>query len=268
MYLAYFKERTVFVSLKPLLSPVALLCACLILAILNWKHRTRALKILVFTLLLLLFLSLPVTVRLFIHPLLKFKLLSDRQIKYEPQTAIVVLGGGSTKGLNEFGEKEEVDLDTLVRLRYAAFLAKKTGLPVLASGNTDFLQFEAKTQAMSRVLLRDFGVPVTWEENQSKNTWENARNSLIILKKHHIEKIYLVNESLHMKRALDVFQNPEIEVIPAPTHFIQLQHPLYPVRDWIPSSFAFFVSSSAFYEYQGLLWYKLRYCHAPRETIS
>jgi len=57
-------------------------------------------------------------------------------------------------------------VEVLERVSYGAFLARRTGLPVLVTGT------QAETQGMSGTLGRDLGVRVRWAENQSRDTFE------------------------------------------------------------------------------------------------
>ena len=69
---------------------------------------------------------------------------------------------------------------------------------------------------MSTVLSRDFGITVCWAENQSGDTFENARFSARLLQPAGIHRIILVTDSTHEWRAVHEFMGAGFEVVPAP----------------------------------------------------
>ena len=84
--------------------------------------------------------------------------------------AIVVLASGRLQDAPEYDGLDIPDYIALGRLRYAAHLQRRTGLPVLVTGGngssgrhparTD--RAYAKADAMASALREDFGVPVKW----------------------------------------------------------------------------------------------------------
>ena len=139
--------------------------------------------------------------------------------------AIVVLGGGR-RFRSDFSEYGQQDLQSggFERVRLAAKLAKKTGLPVLVTGGVTGdirLKVEEFSEAMimGRVLASEFGVYVTWLENQAMSTEENAIYSALILKKNNIRHVYLVTHATHIPRARYFFQRNGIAVTAIPVVF-------------------------------------------------
>jgi uncharacterized SAM-binding protein YcdF (DUF218 family) len=124
--------------------------------------------------------------------------------------AIVILGGGKLRrAAPEYGGPA-AELELLERLSYGAFVARRTSLPVLVSGSDP----EATTMRIS--LARDFGVGTRWLENQSGDTYENARFSARILSADGLRRIVLVTSSTHVWRATHEFLSAGMEVVPAP----------------------------------------------------
>jgi uncharacterized SAM-binding protein YcdF (DUF218 family) len=123
--------------------------------------------------------------------------------------AIVVLGGGGVRMAPEYGGPA-LEGPALARVNYAAFLAHRTSLPVAVSGSPD------EAQAMSTVLSRDFGITVRWAENESGDTYENARFSARLLQSAGIHRILLVTDSTHEWRAVHEFMGAGFDVVPAP----------------------------------------------------
>ncbi len=127
--------------------------------------------------------------------------------------AIVILGAGLTHSSTM--QQPNVTLSLLIRLRFGAFLQRKTSLPILLTGGgSDGKQSEASV--MKQVLEEEFGATVTWVEEESRSTKENAQFSAKILEEQKIKTIFLVSNSWHLKRADLMFQEyaKGVEVIP------------------------------------------------------
>jgi uncharacterized SAM-binding protein YcdF (DUF218 family) len=123
--------------------------------------------------------------------------------------AIVILGGGSMRIAPEYGGWA-LESETLERVSYGAFVARRTALPILVSGSPE------EARAMSLTLTRDLGVSVRWIENHSGDTFENARFSARLLRPDGIHSVALVTNSPHEWRAAHEFMASGLEVVPAP----------------------------------------------------
>ena len=137
-----------------------------------------------------------------------------------------------------------------LRTLEAARLHRETGLPVLASGG------DGEAAAIKKHLEDDFHVSVRWTEGNSLNTEQNAMFSAEILARENIQRIILVTQALHMRRARMMFLDRGFEVIPAPTDFssdAQLEW-----RDFLPSTEGRKLTKSALHEIIGLAWYWIR----------
>ncbi|MDP2901986.1 MAG: YdcF family protein [Methylovulum sp.] len=172
--------------------------------------------------------------------------------------AIVVIGSGLRKNSHEYGDAITVNSRTLERLRYAAALGRKTGLPILVSGGRVLNDEPSESALMAGVLEKEFNVAVRWQEDRSRNTAENASYSRALLQPLNIDRIILVTHAFHMPRALTEFKRVGFDVQPAPTAYFSSEDGLS-VFSFIPSAQALTVSSFVFHEYLGLLWYRLRY---------
>jgi uncharacterized SAM-binding protein YcdF (DUF218 family) len=170
--------------------------------------------------------------------------------------AIVVIGSGLYLGAPEYGG-DTVGGGSLTRVRYAAHLQKGTGLPVLVSGGSPQGTRYSEAWHMKRALEDEFGVPVEWIEERSRNTWENASFSREILDPATIRTIYLVTHVLHMPRAREAFEASGFTVVPAPTGFRPRDRLAAP--DFIPQASGLSRSRDALHEWLGRLWYRLRY---------
>jgi uncharacterized SAM-binding protein YcdF (DUF218 family) len=126
--------------------------------------------------------------------------------------AIVILGGDSgRKSAPEYAHAPAAGSELLERLAYGAYLARRTGLPVLVTG--DF----AEVEAMHTSLARDFGVAARWIESHSRDTYQNAQFSAPLLRASGVTRILLVTSATHEYRAAREFEASGLEVIPAPT---------------------------------------------------
>jgi len=129
--------------------------------------------------------------------------------------AIVILGGGVRRGAAEYGG-DTLGRLTLERVRYGARVARATGLPVLVSGGSPF-GGESEAKLMQESLEQEFGVPVRWIEDRSRNTHENAVRSAEILRAAGIRRVVLVGHGFDMPRASAEFADEGMETIRAPT---------------------------------------------------
>ena len=172
--------------------------------------------------------------------------------------AIVVLGAGVYPEAPEY-LRDTVSAAGLERLRYAARLRRKTGLPLLVSGGSAYDGRTPEAVLMNRVLQQDLGGGAAWLETASTNTMENAEYSARLLQQHHINRIYLVTHAVHMRRALWAFERQGLDVTPAPTVYGGYRLNETPVPWIIPTLRALTWSRLALYEQLGMLWYDLRY---------
>ena len=92
----------------------------------------------------------------------------------ERADVIVVLGAGRERGDLAWGTDQPTGV-ALDRERYAARLAKASGLPLLTSGGLHYGTPPTEAALMAQSLADDFGVSVRWQEGASRTTWENAK---------------------------------------------------------------------------------------------
>ena len=127
--------------------------------------------------------------------------------------AIVVLGAGLRE--NSIMQQPNLNPSLLERVRFGAFLQRKTNLPILVSGRGSYPKV-SEAEVMKQVLEDEFHAYVDFVEDESDSTLENAKFTVAILKEHHIKRIFLVSNSWHLKRANYLFEKyaEEIEIIP------------------------------------------------------
>jgi uncharacterized SAM-binding protein YcdF (DUF218 family) len=170
--------------------------------------------------------------------------------------AIVVLGGGRLLNAPEYSGRDMPSHQTLMRLRYAAKLHRKTGLPLLVSGGAPEGAGEPEAVLMARSLAEDFAVPVQWIEDRSFDTAQNAAFSAPLLMQADVRRILLVTDGVHMPRSRAVFERAGMEVIPAPTA-LWSHAPLTPI-DFLPSGEGLRRSHYALHEWIGIAWYRYK----------
>jgi uncharacterized SAM-binding protein YcdF (DUF218 family) len=161
--------------------------------------------------------------------------------------AIVILGGGSRLDAEEYGG-DTASSATLERLRYGARLARETKLPVMVSGGVVF-RGEPEARIMREILEREYGVPVRWMEDGSRNTHENAQRSAPILRSAGIARVVLVSHQVSMARAQAEFAAAGIATLAAPT--VLPSEEADPILRWLPQPAALLASYQALHEMLG-----------------
>src|ERR1700736_682129 len=121
--------------------------------------------------------------------------------------AIVILGGGGQRVYAPEYGGPAADPMLLERLAYGAYIAGKTSLPILVTG------YHMEAEAMRDTLLRNFSVDARWVDDQAYDTFENARNSVRLLKAGGVNRIVLVTNASHMWRSVHEFTDAGIEVV-------------------------------------------------------
>ena len=170
--------------------------------------------------------------------------------------AIVVIGGGVNGNGFEYESGISVNRNTLIRLQYTAYLAKKypKKLIVTSGGYTGKFREGA---IMKDVLINSFGVknPIL-VENNSRNTKENAEFVANLLLAQNIHNIVLVTEAYHMRRAMMLFKKYGLNPTAASTNYYSNINATIPTLSMIPNAGAIFQVSIMYHEIFGYLAYK------------
>ncbi|MBV4532762.1 YdcF family protein [Pseudomonas sp. SWRI107] len=172
--------------------------------------------------------------------------------------AIIVLGAGRERGDPAWGGSDQPSYMALERMRYAAALAKASGVPVLTSGGLHYGTPPSEAQLMAERLQADFGVSVAWKEETSRTTWENAEYTAKVLQPLGIRRVIVVTQAWHMQRARWSFEQNGFEVVPAPVGFLGREH-ARPFAGLLPESRAVWQNGQLLNEAVGLLGYRLFY---------
>ena len=171
--------------------------------------------------------------------------------------AIVVLGSGRERGDPAWGSDQPTGIG-LERQRYAARLAKASGLPVLTSGGLHYGTPPSEAELMALSMRNDFAVTVRWKEERSRTTWENAQMSAEILLPEGIKRVVVVTQAWHMPRAVWSFEKAGFSVVPAPVGFLG-QDNARPLGGWMPEFKSVWQSGQLLNEAVGQVGYRLFY---------
>lgn len=222
-----------------------------------WRAAAMGKTLLTISILSMYLLSTPGFARLLAATLERHPPVTEETNLGDYWQAIVLLGGGSRPSTPEYGS--EVPLaHTLERIRFAATLHKRTGLPLLVSGGKVFAgDGKSEAQLMSEILLQDYGIKPRWIEGDSRTTAENAIYSHSALSADGVDKVLLVTHAMHMRRAELAFGRQGFAIKPAPTIFYS-RGGKASWRNWLPSASALLISRNALHEHIGFVWYLFR----------
>ena len=226
-----------------LLPPVPLLMLLLIGAVLLAGRRALGWTVVLTSVLMLWFSSCIGASEWLSHGLLNQSAsLSNDRVKAlkshakEP-VAIVVLGGGMEQFAPEY-RTSSLQYRSLERLRYGVWLSRETGWPVAFSGGAGWGQPDGATEAQvaQRIASQEFGRPLKWVEDGSRDTRENAARTIALLRPHGVKRILLVTHHWHMPRSMRAFEEAaggDIRIEAAPMGLAR--HTELPVLRWLPS---------------------------------
>jgi uncharacterized SAM-binding protein YcdF (DUF218 family) len=178
----------------------------------------------------------------------------------EAAQAMVVLGGGTIPPA-EPEPTTRLSEPSLRRCLRAAELYRQ-GPPcllVVAGGKVDPSQpGDSEAQTM-RALLTQLGVSgddILLEE-RSRDTYENAVYTQQLLAERRIECILLVTDATHLGRAVGLFEQQGLTVVPAASHYYRSEF-RWDVFAFLPSVHAARVNGAVVHEWLGALWIRLR----------
>ncbi len=178
-------------------------------------------------------------------------------LRAQTDGAVLVLGGGVRQHAPEFGGGSLKEI-TRERLAYGVWLARRTGWPLAFTGGIGWTATELRqpeAAVVARVAAEDYQLPLRWAEAKSRDTRENALNTLPVLAAAGVKQVLLVTHESHMRRALRAFE-PEaarlgMTVRAAP---VGLQDDaLSSLDDWCPSVSGF--ARVRYVVYEALAWW-------------
>jgi len=170
--------------------------------------------------------------------------------------AIVILAGGTARGAAEWGG-ETVNLFTLQRVRYGAWLARQSRLPVLITGAAPRDGRPGEAAMMRDLLSQEFGVSPRWVDERARTTAGNAREAAALLQASGVQRVVLVTSAFHMPRAQRAFERAGLQVVAAPTGYFGNADAGFEAGDLVPSGEALRVSYLALREMAAGLMYRV-----------
>jgi uncharacterized SAM-binding protein YcdF (DUF218 family) len=239
--------------LKPTLTALVLPAASApLLLLVCWLKGWRRLAIVALGLLWLCSCQ-AVAVWLSLHLLPQVKPITPDHLKRAQVQAIVVLGGGVNSQAPEYNQ-HTLAPEAMARLLYGVYLSRSSHLPMAYSGGIGWAAgshqpTEAEVASLS--LDRLGATPLQWQENQSRDTRENARLTAALLQPQGVSRIALVTHAWHMPRSVKQFESAGFQVLPAPMGFMHSD--ASPWLQWIPSGQGLRDTSLIFREWLGLL---------------
>lgn len=162
---------------------------------------------------------------------------------------IVILGAGLRWGAAEYGADTVSDLG-FERLRYGAWLAGRTGRPVLVTGES--------AEQMAEAMKTSFRTDVAWQVGGITTRWNAVLTAEALLPK-GIRRVYLVTHYWHMPRSVATFHAAGFEVVPAPLGFSELADGRGGICVLLPGVGPMVAVNRGLHEWIGRLWYRLRY---------
>ena len=182
------------------------------------------------------FISCPaVAVWLSVHALPHVSAVSPDTLKHQQVQAIVILGGGVDNQTPEYAGPN-LSNASMARLLYGLHLARNTQLPMAFTGGQGWGGQDTQLPeavVADAVLARLQAPALRWQENQSRDTRENASMTAALLKADGITRIALVTHAWHMPRSVRHFEATGLTVLPAPMGYIQTS--AMPLLQWLPS---------------------------------
>lgn len=168
---------------------------------------------------------------------------------------VIVLGAGTNSERPDPLGKGGPSQTTLTRLIVGARLSRQLNIPLIFSGRGDSLD-AASTNGIIVRYLADLGVAHRRIiiENKSKDTYENAAFSAKICMEKGFQRPILVTSGYHMKRAVHLFSEEKMNVLPFPAKLDTWKGKRYTWMSYLPGDFQ--RSAIALHEYLGLLYYQ------------
>lgn len=169
--------------------------------------------------------------------------------------AIVILGGDMR--IADPPEPDTLGPLTLERVALGARAYRELQLPILVSGGSVRGSRATFGDLMKVALERDFGVPVKWNEDHSRTTWENAADSARMLAPEKFTRVVVVTQAWHLPRSLWAFERVGLHAVPwpAPQTAVHTSR----IDDFLPNAGALLDSFHAFHEIIGSVYYRLRH---------
>jgi len=167
--------------------------------------------------------------------------------------AIVVLGASVNVSAPEYGGGPQLEAPAHERLRYAVWLARRSGKPLAYAGGQGWggLGDEQvpEAQVAADVLRDESGLVLRWRDDRSRDTRENANFIMEAMKPDGIKRVAVVTDAWHMPRAVLYFRAAGFDVVAAPMAF---PHYRLGAQKWIPDPLELLLSRHVLREWLAL----------------
>jgi uncharacterized SAM-binding protein YcdF (DUF218 family) len=227
---------------------VSLLCA--FLAWKGWRRSCRLIAIV----LVVVFLGIGYgAIPYWCATRLQSGLMTDFHGHWGQRSVIVLLGGGT----EQLAGKADVEPNLIGYARITRAFAQYTsckqqgGVCVVLVTGGDAQSHHAPEAEIYATMLRRIGIPVMdlQTEEQSKNTWENAKFSASLINAIHPDTIVLVTSGTHLFRSQLYFSHFGIHATPVRSDYLTAEfHP-------VPVFYNFVVMDIVMHEYIGIIRY-------------
>ena len=178
-----------------------------------------------------------------------------------PESECLILLGGALEPVRP--PRVDVNLvDSVDRISKAASLyrAGKTKKVLVSGGNQPWAPNMKSEAAATRTLLVEWGVvnDDIMVEEESRNTRENALNSVILMRESGCKKPLLVTSAAHMPRSVASFARVGVEVFPVSVDVRAVKTQRLSVIDFVPDIGALAMTTNAMREWVGQKIYEYR----------
>jgi len=178
--------------------------------------------------------------------------------KMNKADVVVVLGGLIDANTHRGGRPEFRDAADRLTAALELYFTGKAGHILISGGSGLMLQGGLREGDVLKDYLVSLGFPrekILGERN-SRNTRENAVESLKIIQEKKFKSVVLVTSAFHMPRSVRCFKKVGLEVIPFPVDFKAADQSTFP-ESFFPSSQGVGDFATAVREIIGLTAYKI-----------
>lgn len=220
----------------------------------NRYNMNRCRKILILIGVVCYILSIRPTKEIVVRILEPQKISSPAEI--EKTMAYVLLGGGLVEG-TPIGDIPGTFAYS--RIVETAILYNKSPKKIFITGGRVYENESSSESSVYKGVLVALGIPeedIILEE-KSRTTYENAIYTKELLKGSNIDSITLITSASHMFRAKSTFKALDINVAIAPSGYMSNKSS-YKAQDFLPSATNLNSVLRSFWEYIGIIVYKLK----------
>lgn len=185
---------------------------------------------------------------------------ADLSIPVNPSgDVIVLLGGGIIDRVPDLTGTAVPTPLMMSRVVTAARLYQRLRLPIIVTGGRGFDDGAVAEALVVKRFLMDLGVPgdIIIEEDQAKDTMQNARFTASICRQQGFSKPILLTAAYHLKRSRMAFDAAGLQVTPFPAYFLGPRNLPYHWSQLLPRAGNLHTFVIALHEYVGMLYYQI-----------